>query len=308
MVRVSCSFHMPASKTPIYTAFAANLVIAATKLVAAGFTGSSAMASEGIHSLVDTSNEVLLLLGLRRSQRPPDDRRPFGYGKELYFWAFVVSLLFFALGGVVSIYEGIRHLQSPEPIKNPVWNYAVLGVAFMFDGISFVTAMREFNRQRGKTPFWRAVKASKDPSTFVVLFEDAADLIGITIAFSGILLSRLLNKPYIDAIASILIGLLLTMVAILLVRESRSLLMGETASADELSRVKALLEADKKVLKVSSQQSMYLGPEEVILVVRIHFVPELIDHELPATIATLQERIRQDYPHYRHLYIEPVNQ
>jgi cation diffusion facilitator family transporter len=297
---------MPASKTPIYTAFFANLAIAVTKLVAAGVTGSSAMASEGIHSLVDTSNEVLLLLGMRRSQKPADERRPFGYGKELYFWAFVVSLLFFALGGGVSIYEGIHHLQEPEPIKSPLWNYAVLGIALVFDGISFVTALREFNRQRGQTPFWGAVRESKDPSTFVVLFEDAADVIGIGIAFSGILLSRLLNNPAIDAVASILIGLLLTLVAILLVRESRSLLMGESVDAKELAEVKGLLEAHEAVGRVHSQQSMYLGPEEVILIIRVDFMPELIDKQLPNTIDDLRSRIRARHPHYRHLFIEPV--
>lgn len=297
---------MPASKTPIYTAFIANLAIAATKLVAAGFTGSSAMASEGIHSLVDTSNEVLLLLGLKRSQKPPDERRPFGYGKELYFWAFVVSLLFFALGGGVSIYEGIRHLENPEPIKNPAWNYAVLGIAFVFDGISFITAFREFNRQRGPTPFWQAVRVSKDPSTFVVLFEDTADIIGIGIAFSGILLSSLLDNPYIDAVASILIGLLLTLVAVLLVRESRSLLMGETVARDELAAVRALLEEHPAVSVVSSDRSMYLGPEEVILILRIVFEPELIDRELPAIINDLRALVCERYPHYRHLFIEPV--
>lgn len=297
---------MPASKTPIYTAFIANLVIATTKLVAAGFTGSSAMASEGIHSLVDTSNEVLLLLGLKRSQKPPDKRRPFGYGKELYFWAFVVSLLFFALGGGVSIYEGIHHLENPEPIKNPVWNYSVLGIAFVFDGISFITALREFNRQRGSTPFWQAVKASKDPSTFVVLFEDAADVIGIGIAFTGIVLSRLLDNPYLDAIASILIGLLLTLVAVLLVRESRSLLMGETVEPDELADVKALLENHQAVHKVGSEQSMYLGPEEVILILRISFKPGPADRELPAIINDLRALVRKRYPHYRHLFIEPI--
>lgn len=297
---------MPASKKPIYTAFIANLAIAATKLVAAGFTGSSAMASEGIHSLVDTSNEVLLLLGLKRSQKPPDDRRPFGYGKELYFWAFVVSLLFFALGGGVSIYEGIHHLQEPEPIKDPAWNYAVLGIALVFDGISFITAFREFNRQRGTTPFWQAVRISKDPSTFVVLFEDAADVIGIGIAYSGILLSQLLHNPYIDAIASILIGLLLTLVAVLLVRESRSLLMGETVARDEIIKVRALLENHPAVSAVSSEQSMYLGPEEVILILRVVFEPELIDRELPAVINDLRSLVCERYPHYRHLYIEPV--
>ena len=181
---------MPTNKTPIYTAFVANTVIAIVKLIAAAATGSSAMASEGIHSLVDTSNEILLLLGISKSQKPADDKRPFGYGKELYFWAFVVSLVFFALGGGFSIYEGIQHIMHPEEITNPIWNYAILGIAFALDGYSLLTALKEFNRQRGNTPFWKAVHQSKDPATFVVLFEDAADVIGIIIAFTGIFLSR----------------------------------------------------------------------------------------------------------------------
>ncbi|GAA4326421.1 cation diffusion facilitator family transporter [Mucilaginibacter gynuensis] len=297
---------MPVSKTPIYTAFAANLLIAATKLTAAAFNGSSAMASEGIHSLVDTSNEVLLLLGLNRSKRPPDDQRPFGYGKELYFWAFIVSLLFFALGGGMSVYEGILHLQHPETIRKPVWNYVVLGIAFVFDGISLITALRAFNKQRGRTPFWRAVKNSKDPATFVVLFEDLADVIGISIAFAGILLSQLLQNPLIDGIASILIGLLLTAVAVLLVRESRSLLMGETVAADELAEVKALMEQQAGVQKTIRQRSMYLGPEEVLLQADVVFEPALQAREIAGIIRRLREQVQQAYPHYRHVFIEPV--
>lgn len=297
---------MPVSKTPIYTAFAANLLIAATKLTAAAFTGSSAMASEGIHSLVDTSNEVLLLLGLNRSKRPPDEQRPFGYGKELYFWAFIVSLLFFALGGGMSVYEGVLHLQHPEIIRKPVWNYVVLGIAFVFDGISLITALRAFNQQRGQTPFWRAVKNSKDPATFVVLFEDLADVIGISVAFAGILLSQLLDNPLIDGIASILIGLLLTAVAVLLVRESRSLLMGETVDTDELAAVKALMEKHAGVVKTGLQRSMYLGPEEVLLQADVVFDPALQADKIAGIIRQLREQVQQAYPHYRHVFIEVV--
>ncbi|QHS57525.1 cation diffusion facilitator family transporter [Mucilaginibacter sp. 14171R-50] len=297
---------MPGSKTPIYTALAANLLIAATKLTAAFVTGSSAMASEGIHSLVDTSNEVLLLLGLRKSQRPPDEKRPFGYGKELYFWAFVVSLLFFALGGGFSIYEGVHHLLHPEPINNPIWNYIVLGIAFVFDGVSLITALREFNRQRGDTPFWKAVKQSKDPSTFVVLFEDSADVIGILLAFTGIVLSQVLNNPYLDGVASILIGLLLTMVAVFLVRESRSLLMGESAGKAEINEMILMIESDDATLSVVSSQSMYLAPEEVIVQLRVKFKPDVPSQEMVIVIDRLRTEIQQRYPHFRHLLVEPV--
>lgn len=299
---------MAASKTPIYTALGANLLIAITKLVAAVFTGSSAMVSEGIHSLVDTSNEVLLLLGISRSQKPADEQRPFGYGRELYFWSFVVSLLFFALGGGFSIYEGIEHLMHPEKVTNPIWNYIVLGIAFVFDGISFITAMKEFKRQRGDTPFWRAVHQSKDPSTFVVLFEDAADVIGILIAFTGILLGQLLDNPYIDGIASVMIGLLLTVVAILLVRESRSLLMGETPLPGELKAVVEMAESDPMVNKVTQHLSSYLAPEEVILVLKVNFIRDAGNVQITDTINSVRSKIQSSYPHYKQLFIEPVKE
>jgi cation diffusion facilitator family transporter len=298
---------MPASKTPIYTALGANLLIAITKLVAAFFTGSSAMVSEGIHSLVDTSNEVLLLLGIKRSQKPADEHRPFGYGRELYFWSFVVSLLFFALGGGFSIYEGVEHLINPEEVTNPVWNYVVLAIAFIFDGISFITALKEFTRQRGSTPFWQAVRESKDPSTFVVLFEDAADVIGILIAFTGILLGQLLHNPYIDGIASIMIGLLLTAVAVVLVRESRSLLMGETPMPEELKKVIAIAENNKTVNKVVHHLSSFLAPEEVILVLKINFKPDTHNQQIIATIKSIRAAVQEAYPHYKQLFVEPVD-
>lgn len=297
---------MQASKTPIYTALGANLLIAATKITAAVVTGSSAMMSEGIHSLVDTSNEVLLLLGISRSQKPADEKRPFGYGRELYFWAFVVSLLFFALGGGFSIYEGIEHLLHPEEVKNPVWNYVVLAIAFIFDGISFITALKEFKRQRGENPFWQAVRESKDPSTFVVLFEDAADVIGILIAFTGILLGQLLHNPYIDGIASVLIGLLLTAVAVLLVRESRSLLMGETPGTAELQDVIKITEKHPAVNKVVKQLSSYLAPEEVIMAIKVNFKADITGQDVTAAIEAIRKEIQAAYPHYKQLFIEPV--
>jgi cation diffusion facilitator family transporter len=297
---------MSASKTPIYTALAANLGIAIVKLAAAIFTGSSAMVSEGIHSLVDTSNEVLLLLGISRSQKPADEKRPFGYGRELYFWSFIVSLLFFAMGGGFSIYEGIEHLRNPEQVKNPIWNYAVLAIAFIFDGLSFITAMKEFNRQRGPMPFWQAVRESKDPTTFVVLFEDAADVIGILIAFTGIFIGQLLHNPYFDGIASILIGLLLTAVAIVLVRESRSLLMGETPDAAELIEVVKIVESNPTVNKVVKHLSNYLAPEEVIIAIKVNFKPDISSQDITMAISQLREDIQGRFPHYKQLFIEPA--
>lgn len=296
---------MAASKTPIYSALFANVAIAVTKFVAAGVTGSSAMISEGIHSLVDSLNEILLLLGIQRSQRPADNTRPFGYGKELYFWAFIVSILIFGVGGGVSFYEGITHLQHPEPIENPLWNYVVLGIAFSLDGFSFITALREFNRQRGSQSFWAAVKRSKDPSTFVVLFEDAADVLGLVVAFLGVFLGHELNNPYFDGAASIIIGLILTAVSVVLARESRSLLMGESADPAVMQQLVALVEQDRAVERVIQAPSMFLGPEEVFVMLVIDFRNDLSMHELYEAIDRLRATVQNEFTLVKRLFIEP---
>ncbi len=299
---------MPASKTPIYSALAANVAIAVTKFIAASLTGSSAMISEGIHSLVDSLNEVLLLLGIQRSQKPADEKRPFGYGKELYFWAFIVSILIFGVGGGVSFYEGITHLQHPEPMGNPFWNYVVLGIAFVFDGFSFITALTEFNRQRGSQSFWSAVKRSKDPSTFVVLFEDAADLLGLIVAFLGVFLGHQLQNPYLDGAASIIIGLILTAVSVVLARESRSLLMGESADPAAVRDVLNLVEGDEAVLKVLQSPSMYLAPEEVFLMLVIDFRNDLTTPQIYEAINRVRATVQRQFPIVKRLFIEPGEQ
>jgi cation diffusion facilitator family transporter len=296
---------MPASKTPIYSALAANLAIAITKFIAASVTGSSAMISEGIHSLVDTLNEILLLLGIARSKKPADAKRPFGYGKEQYFWAFIVSILIFGVGGGVSFYEGITHLQHPEPIQKPFWNYIVLGVAFCFDGLSFITALREFNRQRSDKPFWSAVKGSKDPSTFVVLFEDASDLLGLIVAFLGVFLGHQFNNPYFDGGASIIIGLILTGVSIVLARESRSLLMGESVEPATLNQIIALTERDNAVTSVIQSPSMYFSPDEVLVLLVIDFQDALSTSEINQAINRIRATVQQQFPIVKQVFIEP---
>ena len=306
MTSPDSSASAPSSKTAIVAALAANLAIALIKFVAAFFTGSSAMLSEGIHSVVDTANEWLLLLGMRRSQRPASVRRPFGYGKELYFWSFVVSVCIFGIGGGMSLYEGVQHLRHPEPLRSPTWNYVVLGVAFLFDGSSFLLARRTFNAGRGQRSFWSAFRHSKDPATFVVLFEDAADLIGLLIAFLGVLLSHLLNNPYLDGAASLGIGLLLLIVATLLLRETKSLLLGEPAEAGLLQQVVALARADEAVAAVQSPLSSYLSPEELLLVVPIEFRPTQSATEVARAVARLQAAIEKQHPEARHVYIQPV--
>lgn len=299
---------MPASKVPVYSALLANLAIAVTKFIAAGITGSSAMISEGIHSLVDTSNEVLLLLGISKSKKPADKSRPFGYGKELYFWAFIVSILIFGLGGGISFYEGITHLQHPSPITDPFWNYVVLGFAFVFDGISFITAVKEFNRQRQSTPFWKAVKRSKDPSTFVVLFEDAADLLGLIVAFLGVFFGHLYNNPYFDGAASIIIGIILTAISLLLARESRSLLMGESIDETILKRVITIVEADPAVEKINTTPlSMYMAPEEIILLLPTVFQPALTTVQVTQAIERIKSNIQFEYPSITKIFVTPVS-
>ena len=294
------------SKPAIVAALVANLAIALIKFVAAYFTGSSAMLSEGIHSVVDTANEWLLLLGQRRSRRPASLRRPFGYGKELYFWSFVVAVCIFGVGGGMSFYEGVQHLRHPEPLTSPTWNYAVLGVAFLFDGSSFLLARRTFNATRGGRRFWSAFRRSKDPSTFVVLFEDAADLIGLLIAFTGVLLSHLLDNPYLDGAASLAIGVLLLVVAALLLRQTKNLLMGEPADADVLRQIMALAHADAAVAAVQLPLSSYLSPDELLLVLPVVFEPTQSAAEVAQAAARLQATIRQHYPQARHVYVQPT--
>ncbi|GAB4023612.1 cation diffusion facilitator family transporter [Spirosoma koreense] len=297
---------MASTKKAIYTALGANLAIATTKFIAAGVTGSSAMVSEGIHSLVDTLNELLLLLGMKRSQRPPDERRPFGYGRELYFWSFIVSVLIFAVGGGLSFYEGITHLQNPKPMENPTWNYIVLGVAIVLDGASLVTAFRAFNQQRGSQPFWSAVKASKNPATFVVLFEDASDVLGLLIAFLGIFLGHALNNPYLDGVASVLIGLLLTVVSVLLTRESRSLLMGEAADKAITQKIIETTEANPSVLKSVRAFTFQMGPEEIVLIQQIAFQENLTNEDTILAMTQIRQAVQATEPSIRQVYIEPV--
>ncbi len=298
---------MASTKTAIYTALGANLVIALTKFVAASVTGSSAMVSEGIHSLVDTLNEVLLLLGMKRSQKPADQKRPFGYGRELYFWSYVVSILIFAVGGGVSFYEGISHINNPEPIESPLWNYIVLGVAFILDGTSLITAFKAFNAQRGSQPFWSAVRDSKDPATFVVLFEDGSDVLGLIIAFLGVFLGHQLHNPYLDGTASILIGCLLTAVSIVLAHESRSLLMGEAADPAIVQQTIALTEADPVVVKAVQTLTFQMGPNDIVLIHRLVFTPELTDAAMIEGIMRIRKTIQTAEPSIRQVYIEPVS-
>jgi len=290
--------------TAVYGAMVANLVIAATKFVAAFFTGSSAMLSEGIHSVVDTGNQVLLLLGINRSKKPADVTHPFGYGKELYFWGLVVAIVLFGLGGGMAVYEGITHLIHPSPLTNATVSYIVLGIAFVAEGISFVIALQELWATKGNRGLWQAVHTSKDPAIFVVLFEDTAALAGLVIAFCGIFFGHQFNMPRLDGIASLVIGGILAAVAVYLVYESQGLLLGESAAPEIVQCIQRLAADDPAVERIQPPLTMHFGPHEVLLNMNIQFRPGLSGTELVAAMERLDKAIREEQPSIKHIFIE----
>jgi cation diffusion facilitator family transporter len=296
---------MATSHKSIYSALAANLLIAITKFIAGIFSNSSAMISEGIHSLVDTANQLLLLFGLRRSKKPADLLRPFGYGKELYFYSFIVSILIFGLGGGISIYQGIIHILDPEPLGNPTWNYVVLAVSVIFEGTSLLIAGKEFNKVRGTDSWWEAIKRSKDPSNFLVLFEDGAAVLGLFIVMICMVTGHNLNIPQLDGVASLLVGLLLVAVSAILARESRSLLLGEGISTASREKIREIAEHDPAVLKVMHMMSTYQSPEEVILMLIIAFEEDLDTAEINAAIERIRNAVRKEFNLIRFVIIQP---
>jgi cation diffusion facilitator family transporter len=292
------------SRTAIFAAIAGNLAIAATKFVAATITGSSAMLSEGIHSLVDTGNGGLLLLGVRKSKKPPDAAHPFGHGKELYFWSLIVAILIFALGGGMSVYEGVIHLAHPHHSPDPTWNYVVLGFAIIFESASFYFALKAFRKEMGNNGVWGTIHASKDPTTFTILFEDTAAILGLIVAFLGIFLGHLLNNPYLDGVASITIGVILGVVAGFLAYESKGLLIGEGVNKETLSSIRAIARSDPAVMKVRKALTMHFGPNDVLLTLDIQFQTELTASEIAATVDELEKKIRDRHPEIKHIFIE----
>ena len=291
-------------KKTIVAAIVANLAIAVIKFVAATITGSSAMLSEGIHSTVDTGNEFLLLLGLRLSQKPADESHPFGYGQELYFWTLIVALFIFAIGGGLSIYEGLNHLMNPVPLEDPFWNYVVLASAVVFEGYSWTIALKELVAQKGEENIWQAIRSSKDPTIFTILLEDSAALLGLAIAFSGVFLGHLFNNIYLDGVASIVIGIILVIVAIFLMYESKGLLIGEGANPQMVASLKQLTQDDPAVGKVIRLLTLYFGPQEVLLNLEIQFKPNLSSENLALAIERLEKKVRQHYPEIKQIFVE----
>ena len=292
------------SKTAIFAAITGNLAIATTKFAAAAFTGSSAMLSEGIHSLVDTGNGGLLLLGVRKSKKPPDATHPFGHGKELYFWSLIVAILIFALGGGMSVYEGVTHLANPHQNQDPTWNYVVLGVAIIFESASFYFAFRAFRKEMGRQGVLQTIHATKDPTTFTILFEDSAALLGLLVAFVGIFLGHVLNNPYLDGVASITIGVILGVVAGFLAYESKGLLIGEGVDEQTLNSIRKIAREDPAVVKVRKALTMHFGPYDVLLTLDIQFQEKLTAAEISAAVDHLEKKIRDQHPEIKHIFIE----
>jgi len=292
------------SNIAIVGAFTANLLIAVIKFIAAGITGSSAMLSEGIHSLVDTGNTGLLLFGDYRSKKNPTPSHPFGYGRELYFWSLVVAISLFAIGGGMSIYEGILHIQQPEKIEDPFWNYIVISIALVLSGGSLFVAVKKFLEDNPEKSFWRALKESKDPGTFSILFEDAADILGLIVAFLGVYLGHTLNNPYIDGAASIIIGLILSSLSLMLAFETKSLLIGESADQVLIDKIVSTVKENPSVIHVRSPLTLHFGPKDILLAIDIQFDPDLLMNDVATNIDKIENAIRTKYPEIKRIYIE----
>ena len=292
------------NRAVIFAALTGNTLIAATKFVAAAVTGSSAMLSEAIHSLVDTGNQILLLLGLSRSRRRADPDHPFGYGKEVYFWSFVVAIMIFGVGAGVSLYEGVKHLQHPQPLRDAQINYIVLGLSFLFEGAAWLFALKAFRRAKGRLGYLQAVRRSKDPSTFVVLFEDTAAMSGIIVAFLGIWLGQRTGLTWLDGAASIVIALILGTTALLLAIETKDLLIGEAAAPEVVAAVRRRAAATPGVLGVNEVLTLHMGPEFILVNLSLDFRDELTADEVERTIGALVAAIKAEQPLVKRVFIK----
>lgn len=292
------------SNKAIYAALAGNSLIALTKFIAAIITGSSAMLSEGIHSLVDTGNQLLLLFGLRQARKPADASYPFGYGKEVYFWSFLVAILIFSVGAGVSLYEGVNHLLHPSEMHSPVINYIVLGFAFLFEAGAWGVAYKEFNKWRGKQSAWEAIKHGKDPTLYVVLFEDTAAMLGIIVALAGVFLASATGIAAFDAVASIVIGLILGTTAWLLAYETKGLLIGESARKEVVDGIKELVLGMPQILHVNEVLTLHMGPDYILVNLTVDFQDSCNAGEMEQVVARLDREIKQAYPRVKRVFIE----
>ena len=288
----------------VIAAIIGNAAIAAIKFTAGAMTGSSAMISEGIHSMVDTGNGGLLFFGLRRGRRPADDQHPFGHSGEVYFWSLLVAVSIFGIGGGMSIYEGITHIQHPVTLEDPTINYVVLGLAMIFESMSFSVAWRAFRTSKGDRRTLAAIHHGKDPSLFTVLFEDTAALMGLVVAFAGVFLSHQLQRPAFDGLASVVIGLILVVAALWLAAESRSLLVGEAADPGLVREIRSLALADPDVTGLGAVLTMHLGPEDVLLNIEVEFTAGLPAEQIHTVVHRLEAAIARLYPEITKIFIE----
>lgn len=289
----------------VYAALGSNVAIAIVKVIAAAVTGSAAMFSEAVHSVVDCGNECLLLYGYHRAARRPDAVHPFGYGRELYFWSFIVALLLFGLGAGVSIYQGTAHVLAPRPIESAIVSYVVLGLSFVFEGCSWAVAWRAVSRARGGLGFWTAFHRSKNPPTFMVLFEDSAALLGILIAIIGIFGATRLDLPILDGVASILIGLVLGGTSILLAIESKSLLIGERATPALTEAICAIAEREPGVVHANSALTAQLSPDQAVVALSIEFERDLRTEQIEKCVASIESAVRSAHPEVVALFVKP---
>jgi len=292
------------SKKVILAAFVGNGLIAITKFSAATLTGSSAMFSEAVHSVVDTGNQLLLLHGMKRAARPADARHPFGYGREVYFWAFVVAIMIFATGSGVSFYEGIEKLRHPEPLRDAYINYIVLALAIVFEGASWWITYREFSRHRRGRGYFRTLRESKDPTLFTVLMEDSAAMLGLLIALAGVAAAEWLAMPALDGVASVLIGVILAAIAAFLAFETKGLLIGEAASADVIAAVRRIVGAEHGIERINEVLTMHMGPRDILLNLSVDFHAEQSSNEVESTISRLERRITKTLPEIKRIFIE----
>lgn len=296
------------SKKVIYAALIGNGLIAVTKFFASFYTGSSAMMSEAVHSVVDTGNQGLLLFGIKRANRPKDERHPFGYGMEIYFWAFVVAILIFAVGAGVSIYEGIHKLQHPETISSPHINYLVLGAAMIFEGVAWYIAYKEFGKMKGNQSLFEAVRHSKDPTVFTVLFEDSAAMLGLMTAFIGIFIASTFGVLWADGAASIVIGIILAATAVVLAFETKGLLIGEAASPALIQSIEEIVQKDRSILHVNELRSMHMGPSDILLALSLDFQDDISAGQVETQISKLEQEIKTKHNEIKHLFIEVQSQ
>ncbi|HEX4737374.1 MAG TPA: cation diffusion facilitator family transporter [Allosphingosinicella sp.] len=286
-------------------ALAANIGIAVSKFVAAGMTGSSAMLTEGVHSVVDSANQVLLIWGRRQSRKPPDRKHPFGYGRELYFWSFIVALLVFALGAGVSVYEGIVHIRHPEPAVSPIIAYGVLLIAFLLEGGSTVSAFKEFRIAKGSLGWLEAVRVSKDPPGFIVLLENGAAMAGILAAAAGLALSQATHNPFFDGAASVVIGLILGVTAAFLAHESKALLIGEAADPELVEGIRALAARQEGVVGVGLVLTVHSAPDQITAMVSVDFDNEITAGRVEQIVAGIEAEAAQRWPAVRRLFVRP---